>query len=137
VHYSDIFEHYIFTVQDKPRRELRDWLIDYFYVTPDGTYRSPMTEEEERLKREGRAKGLSRRIRRFVSMLENGVPVPAGERPDNLTLVEWILHYRRSGLFHEGRVLYERGGLVLDDLDEETQVEVEEAYYSIRKQGRG
>ena len=135
VHYSDIFEHYIYAVQDKPRRELRDWLIDYFYVTPEGTYRPPMTDEEERLKQEGRAKGLSRRVRRFVSMVEKGVPVPEGERPDGVTLVEWILHCRRSGLFSEGRVLYERGGLSFDDLSEETQVEVEEAYYSITKQG--
>ena len=135
VHYSDIFEHYIYAVQDKPRRELRDWLIDYFYVTPEGTYRPPMTDEEERLKQEGRAKGLSRRVRRFVSMVEKGVPVPEGERPDGVTLVEWILHCRRSGLFSEGRVLYERGGLSFDDLSEETQVEVEEAYHSITKQG--
>ena len=39
VHYSDLFEHYIYAVptKDKPRRQLQDWLLDYFYKTPEGT----------------------------------------------------------------------------------------------------
>lgn len=133
VHYSDIFEHYIITVQDKPRRELRDWLLDYFYITEEGTYRPPITDEEASLKELGRAKGLSRTIRRFVSWIENNVPVPADERPDNITIVEWILHCRRNGMLNAGAVLYERGGLDLGSLDEMTLVEVEEAYYTINK----
>jgi DNA modification methylase len=33
VHYSDLFEYYIFAVKDKPRRQLADFLPDYFYRT--------------------------------------------------------------------------------------------------------
>ena len=132
VHYSDIFEHYIIAVKDKPRRELRDWLLDYFYLTDEGTYRKPLTEKEAKLKEQSRARGLSRNIRHIVSMIKNDVPVD--ERPDNATLVEWILHCRRSGMFYEGGVLYERGGLDLGSLDEVTLVEVEEAYHTINKQ---
>jgi DNA modification methylase len=33
VHYSDIFEHFIYTVKDKPRRPLAEWLLDYFFKT--------------------------------------------------------------------------------------------------------
>lgn len=51
VHYSDIFEHYVYTVRDKPRRPLVEWLLDYFYKTDEGTYRLPANPEEERVKR--------------------------------------------------------------------------------------
>ena len=57
VHYSDIFEHYLYAVKDKPRRQLNDWLQDYFYATSAGTYRLPATEEEQAAKAQGRLDG--------------------------------------------------------------------------------
>src|SRR5262249_9058062 len=101
VHYSEIFEYYLAAVRDRPRRALRDWLLDYFYRTSEGTYRPPASEEEERLKVEGRAKGVNRRIKRFVAYLEQGVPVPFGERPNDSTLAEWIRNCKRSGLYEQ------------------------------------
>ena len=43
-------------------------------------------------------------------------------------LVEWIRHCRRSSLYEQGRLLFEKGGLNLDVLAEEQKVEVEEDY---------
>jgi len=128
IHYSEIFEHYIYAVSDKPRRALAEWLSDYFYKNTDGTWRLPADEEEARLKQEGRAAGLSRRIRRYLSYIEGGLPVPESERPGDATLAEWIRHCKRSGLHREGKMLYERGGLRLDRLGDEAAVNVEEDY---------
>ena len=72
VHYSDIFEYYLYSVKDKPRRALSDWLLDYFFVTSEGTYRSPMTEEEASFKRLGRVRGLNRKIKRLVAFIDQG-----------------------------------------------------------------
>ena len=130
IHYSDIFEHYIYAVpaKDKPRRPLAEWLLDYFYKTDEGTYRLPLSEEEEQIKKEGRTKGVGRRIKRYLSYLEQGVPVPARERPDDATLADWIRHAKRSGMYLEGRLLYERGGLNLENLSELGQVNADEDY---------
>jgi DNA modification methylase len=133
VHYSDVFEHYLYSVKDKPRRELKDWLLDYFFVTGEGTYRAPITEEEEQFKLSGRVRGLNRKIKRLAGFIVQGLAVPDGVRPDDLTLAEWILHSRRAGLYLEGKLLFERAGLVLDGLSEEMQVEVEEAYQTCNK----
>lgn len=130
VHYSDLFEHYIYAVplQDKPRRRLQDWLLDYFYKTPSGTYRLPITEEEAEAKTKARAAGTNRRIKRFLSYLEQGLAVPEREMPNDATLAEWIRHCKRSSLYENGKYLYEQGGLNLENLSEELMVEVEEDY---------
>ena len=128
VHYSDLFEQYIYTVKDKPRRPLAEWLLDYFYKTDAGTYRLPLTEEEKQLKAAGRAQGINRRIKRYLAFLEQGLAVPAKERPNDATLAEWIRHCKRSGLYEQGKLLFEKGGLQLDHLSEEAQVSVEEDY---------
>lgn len=128
VHYSDIFEHYVYTVQDKPRRSLADWLLDYFYKTDSGTYRLPGSEEEERIKAEARASGTSRRIKHYIAHLQQGTPVMDRDRPSDATLAEWIRHCKRSSLYEQGKLLYERGGLNLDNLSEEAMVNVEEDY---------
>jgi len=128
VHYSDIFEHYIYAVQDKPRRALAEWLPDYYYKNLDGTWRLPADEDEERLKKDGRAQGVSRSIKRYLSYLEQNIPVPEKERPSDATLADWIRHAKRSGLYSEGKLLYEKGGLRLDRLSEEGQVNVDEDY---------
>jgi DNA modification methylase len=133
VHYSDIFEHYVYTVTDKPRRQLYDWLPDYFYITPEGTYRLPADEEETILKEHGRASGTNRRIKRYISYLQQGLIVPENERPSDSTLIEWIRHCKQSGLNDQGVFLYERGGLNLDSLPEEIMVRVEEDYQVCRR----
>lgn len=128
VHYSDIFEHFIYTVKDKPRRPLAEWLLDYFYKTDEGTYRLPISEEERKHKAESRSKGTNRRIKRYIVFLDQGVAIPEKERPNDATLSEWIRHCKRSGLYEQGKLLYERGGLIFDTLPEEAQVNVEEDY---------
>lgn len=128
VHYSDLFEHYVYTVKDKPRRLLAEWLPDYFYKTLEGTWRLPSTEEERRIKAEGRAKGSNRRIKRYITALEQGLALPQKEQPSDVTLAEWIRHCKRSGMYEQGKLLYEKGGLKLDRLSEEVQANVEEDY---------
>lgn len=128
VHYSDLFEHYIYAVKDKPRRQLAEFLPDYFYKTEQGTWRLPASEEEERAKREARVKGLGRRVKRYIAQLEQGAVIPDPERPNDATLAEWIRHCKRAGLYEQGKLLYEKGGLNLDNLPEEAMVNVEEDY---------
>jgi len=128
VHYSDLFEHYVYTVKDKPRRSLAEFLLDYFFKTESGTYRLPVSEDEEKIKAEGRAKGTNRRIKRYIAYLEKAETIPEKVRPNNVTLAEWIRHCKRSGLYEQGKLLYEKGGLNLDNLPEEVQVNAEEDY---------
>ena len=128
VHYSDLFEHYVYSVKDKPRRQLAEFLPDYFYKTDLGTWRLPASDEEERAKAEVRAKGVGRRVKRYIAQLEQGVAIPENERPNDATLAEWIRHCKRSGLYEQGKLLYEKGGLDLDNLSEEAMVNVEEDY---------
>ena len=128
VHYSDLFEQYIYSVKDKPRRPVAEWLLDYFYKTEAGTYRFPASEEEERLKAEGRKKGIIRRIKRYLAFLEQGVAIPEKDRQSDATLAEWIRHCKRTGLYEQGKLLYEKGGINLDALPEELMVNVEEDY---------
>ena len=128
VHYSDLFEQYVYTVQDKPRRALADWLLDYFFKTEAGTYRLPASEEEEQLKAQTRAAGTNRRIKRYLAYLEQGLPIPERLRPNDATLAGWIRDCKRSGLYEQGKLLYERGGLNPEHLPEEAQFAVEEDY---------
>jgi hypothetical protein len=73
-----------------------------------------------------RKTGANRRIRRFVRLLELGVGIPLTDQPNDATLAEWIRHCKRSGLYEQGKLLYEKGGLNLDNLSEEVMVDVEE-----------
>jgi hypothetical protein len=128
VHYSDLFEHYIYSVQDKPRRPLNDWLLDYFYKTEVGTYRLPLNANEEEEKKQGRTAGTNRQIKRFLAYLQQGVAIPPRDQPNDATLAEWIRHCKRTGLFEQGKLLYEKGGLNTDNLPDELAVSVEEDY---------
>lgn len=128
VHYSDLFEQYIYAVKEKPRRQLIDWLPDYFYKTLEGTYRLPASDEERSAKKEARHSGQNRRIKRYVSYLENGLPAPEQEKPSDATLAGWIRTCKRSGMYAQGKYLYEQGGLNLDNFTEEAAVNVEEDY---------
>ena len=128
VHYSEIFERYVYTVKDKPRRELAEWLLDYLYKTGYGTYRLPISQEEQRLKAQGRDKGTMRYIKRYLAYLERGIAVPEKERPNDATLAEWIHHCRRSGLYEQGKLLYEIGGINLGRLPEKMRFDIQEDY---------
>jgi len=137
VHYSDLFENYIYAVKDKPRRQLVEFLPDYFYKTEQGTWRLPASEEEEKAKHEARVKGLGRRVKRYIAQLEQGTIIPEHERPNDATLAEWIRHCKRAGLYEQGKLLYEKGGLNPDNLSEEAMVNVEEDYQTcVRMLGR-
>lgn len=129
VHYSDLFEHFIYAVKDKPRRQLADWLPDYFFKTQSGTWRLPASSEEEQIKAQGRQSGLTRKVRRYVSCIEAGLPISSlPSNPSNSDLAEWIRHCKRSGLYAQGKILFEKGSLSLDQLPEAAQVNVEEDY---------
>lgn len=128
VHYSDLFEQYL-PIKDKPRRLLQDWLPEFFFKTPDGTWRPPANEEERQQKADLRSTGALRRIKRFANALVDGVPPADRDQPENaVTLADWIRQCRRAGLFELGRVLYEKGGLRFEGLSEELQLQVEEDY---------
>jgi DNA modification methylase len=128
VHYSDLFEHYIYAVKDKPRRHLADILPDYFYKTDDGTWRLPASDEERAAKANARSAGLGRRVKRYIALLEAGAAIPEHERQSDATLAEWLRYCKRAGLFAQGKLLYEKGGLNTDNLPEEAMVGVEEDY---------
>ncbi len=128
VHYSDLFEHYIYAVKDTPRRRLIEFLPDYFYKTEQGTWRLPASEEEECAKLEARAKGLGRRIKRYIAQLRQGVLIPEKEQPGDATLAEWIRYCKRSGMYEQGRFLYEKGGINPENLPEAAMADVEEDY---------
>lgn len=128
VHYSDLFEQYL-PVQDKPRRLLIDWLPEYFFKTPEGTWRPPADDEERAQKKALRTSGLLRRIKRFARALMEGVPPHDRDRPANVaTAADWMRECRRAGLYEFGRVLYEKGGFNFEELGDERLLEVEEDY---------
>lgn len=136
VHYSDLFEQYL-PVQDKPRRLLADWLPEFFFKTPEGTWR-PAANAEERAQKEAlRTGGTLRRIKRFARALLEGVPPAERDRPANVaTAADWLRQCRRAGLYELGRALYEKGGFAFDELSDEGQLEVEEDYQiCVRRSG--
>ena len=126
MHHSDLFEQYL-PVKDKPRSLLQDWLSEYFYKTPEGIWRPPASDEERHQKAALRASVVLRRIKRFANALLDGVPPAEQDRPENaVTLADWIRQYIGAGLFNLGQVLYGKGGLQFDELNEKTQLRVGE-----------
>jgi hypothetical protein len=141
VDYSHLFEQYVYKVADKPRRQLAEWLPDYFFITESGAYRLPADEEEAELKARARANATNRRIKRYLAALEQARPIPPEQQPGDPTLADWIRQCKRSGLYEQGKLLYERGGLRLERLPEELQAAVEEDYRTcvrlLARRGRG
>ncbi|MFQ6042999.1 MAG: hypothetical protein ACE5PV_19270, partial [Candidatus Poribacteria bacterium] len=135
VDFSDIFEHYLYAVKEKPRRELKAFITDYLIPAGKG-YRPPVDEAEREALQKARQAGLNLNIRRFVRHLTEGAPFPEHKMPDSSTLADWIRHCRRFGLDSEGVVLFEKGGLRLFELSEEMQVEVQEDYMVCRRRAR-
>ena len=132
VHYSDLFEHYLYAVTDRPRRELADWLPDYCIRTPAGTWRLPTADEAQTLA-DSRSRDLQRHVRRYLAALKDGRPIPETERPSDADLAAWIHHCRRTGRYADGLALYDRGGIRLDRLDELTAEAVEEDSRACRR----
>lgn len=128
VHYSNIFEHFLYAVQEKPRRKLAEWLPDYFYTTENGNYRLPENEEEWAAKAQTRQSGTSRRIKRFLAYLEHGLEIPVAERPSPAIIADWLHQCCITHQYQQGRLLYEQGGLDLSQLSDEQLVAVEEDY---------
>ena len=128
VHYSDLFEQYL-PLRDKPRRLLADWLPEFFFRTPEGTWRPPTDDEERQQKADLRTNGTLRRARRFANALRNSVPPAERDRPENAaTLAAWINECRRAGLYDLGKLLYEQGGHSFEVLSDKEQLEVQENY---------
>jgi hypothetical protein len=118
VHYSDIFEQYL-PVKDKPRRLMQEWLPEYFFKTPEGTWRPPANDQERAQLATLRSSGLLRRVKRFGNALLQGVPPYERDKPESpSTLADWVRQCRRAGLYEIGRVLYENSGMRFDGLDE-------------------
>ncbi len=125
---SDLFEQYL-PIKDKPRRLLQDWLPEYFFKTPEGTWRPPADEVERAQLAALRSSGLLRRVKRFGNALLEGVPPSERDKPESpATLADWVRQCRRAGLYEIGRVLYERSGIRFEGLDEVAQIELEEDY---------
>ena len=126
--YSQIFEFYVAAVNPKPKARLEEILEDYGYQTDAGNWRPPLTEQEKLEKGSERQQAVRRKIQRFCKLLEAGDGITAEQRPDAQTLAEWIRHCRRTGSYAQGKLLYERGGLDTNALNEQAQVDVEEDY---------
>jgi len=140
VHYSDLFEQIV--TMDRPRREMADWLIDYFYKTEEGTWRPPMTDEERQEKSRQRATGTLRKIKTFARLLELDAVVPERLQPESdREIAEWVHQARRAGLFHQGKVIFEKSGLNLsrlEDVAENLAMDVNEDYqYCLKQLGEG
>lgn len=134
VHYSDLFEQYL-PIQDKPRRLLAEWLVEYFIKTPSGTWRVPDSGEGNQLAKLREA-GTLRRIKRFANALMEGIPVRDNDRPSgDVDLLGWLRQCRRAGLYEQGRAIFEKGGLNSASLTEEQQIEAEDDYRICARRG--
>ena len=120
--YSDILEWYLVEFRgDRPRRQLLEWLPEYFFQAPGGGYRNPASDEEREQKRMGRESGLNRRVRRYLRD-----PASVAPAPDQPTLCDWLRHCYRAGLYEEGCKLVDEGHIRLTDLPEELRLDAEE-----------
>ncbi len=126
--YGALLEQYIFIVKDKPRRQLADWLPDYFIKTLSGTWRLPSEDERKQLAALRQA-GTLRRIKRFANALIEGTPVRDKDRPgSDVDALDWLRQCRRAGLYEQGKAIYEKGGLNSANLTDEQQIEAEDDY---------
>jgi hypothetical protein len=50
------------------------------------------------------------------------------KRTAHATLAEWFRRCKRAGFYEQGKLLYEKGGLNIDNLIKDALVNVEEAY---------
>lgn len=118
-----------------PMRRFPEILEDYFIRTTKG-YRPPQTDDERAVLKEDRQKGTSRQIRRYVRHLVQGLPLPEEKKPDAQTIADWIKHCRRVGMYQEGAILYEKGGLIISKLPEKKIVDIEEDYKICKRRSK-
>lgn len=137
VHYTNLQEEFFtIPIPQWPRRKLFDWLPEYFFKTPDGTWRPPATDEERAQKAALRQSGTLRRIKRFANALIDGVPVRDRDRPaSDVDLLDWLRQCRRAGLYEQGKAIYDKGGLNLAGLSDEQQIEAEDDYRICARRG--
>jgi len=127
LHYSPILEFYL-PLGHKPKLTLFELLEDYFYQTEGGNWRPPADESDRAARAERRGQAAHRQIRRLCRLLRAGEVVPHSMQPNSATLAEWIRYCKKSELYEEGKLLFEKGGLDLEVLTDEEQVGVEEDY---------
>jgi hypothetical protein len=127
LHYTQIYECYL-PLSPKPKITLFELLADYFYQTAEGNWRPPADDSERQAKATLRTQAARRKLQRFCRLIEAGDAIPQDMQPGSATLAEWIRHCKRAGLYAQGKLLYEKGGLNLDGLSEEDMVNVEEDY---------
>jgi hypothetical protein len=127
LHYTQIYECYL-SLSPKPKITLFALLADYFFQTTEGNWRPPADDSERQAKATLRMQAARRKLQRFCRLIEAGDAIPQAMQPGSATLAEWIRHCKREGLYAQGKLLYEKGGLNLDDLSEENMVNVEEDY---------
>jgi hypothetical protein len=127
LHYSEIMEFYL-PLSPKPRETLIELLEDYFYQTDEGHWRPPANEDEEAAKSDSRSQATRRRVRQLYKAIEAGNAIPATLQVDDATLAAWLRYCKQTGMYAEGKLLYERAGLNLDRLPEEAAAGVEEDY---------
>lgn len=133
LHYTYIQEFY-FTINPRPQKTLFDLLEDYFFMSEEGNCRPARSEEEREKKAGERQQSVRHTIQRYCRLLSSNEGVTAGTRPSSTTLAEWIRYCKRSGLYAQGKLLFETGGLNLDDLPEEAVAGIEEDYQVCARQ---
>lgn len=100
--HSDLFEHFIYVVKYKPRRELAEFLPGYLYKTDRGAWLPPTSGKEEQIKVEGRAKGTGQRVKRYLVLLEQGAAIGVYRQLTTLWRKEPLLPQGDRGLaIHE------------------------------------
>jgi DNA modification methylase len=127
LHYSEILEFYL-PLTPKPRETLIELLEDYFYQTDEGHWRPPANDDEAKLKSDARGQAMRRRVRQLYKAIEAGDAIPAALQVDDATLAAWLRYCKQAGMYAEGKALYERAGLNLEQLSEEAAVGAEEDY---------
>jgi hypothetical protein len=123
------------TRQLAPMRRLPEILEDYFIRAIKG-YRLPQTDDERALLKESRDKGISRQIRKYLRYLVRGILLPEEKKPDAETIMDWIKNCRRVGMYQEGAILYEKGGLIISKLPEKKIVDIEEDYKICKRRSK-
>ena len=132
LHFSDIFEVFIH-ILPKPRKSLQELLEDWFIPTETGNWRPPLTEKERARVDEGQKADFRRQVRRICKLIQNGEAIPAGLLPDAPTMAMWIRECKRNGLFVEGVILYEMGGIDAEKLSDDVAVRLVEDYNSCKR----
>lgn len=65
----------------------------------------------------------------LANALIDSVPIRDKDRPgSDVDPLDWLRQCRRAGLWEQGRALYEKGGLNLENLSDQQQIEAEDAH---------